>query len=295
MRGLGGEMLFQTLANGIIISGTYALMAVGLTMIFGFMDLVNFAHGELYMLGAYLSFTFIVQMGLRVWVGVPLAVLSVMALGYVLDLVLFRPLRGQDALVRMLSTVGLMIVLPNLAILIWNPVPKRVPVPIESNPLVAGPIRLSPIHMIVVLVALGAILVFHLFMQYTKIGTAMRATFQDREVAAAMGVHVDQIYGYALAIGAGMAAAGGALLSMVYIVMPTMGSVATTKAFAVVILGGLGNFMGAILGALIIGISETLAATYAIAGYKDAVAFLLLVLTLLVKPSGILGKARGVE
>lgn len=288
-------MLFQTLANGIIISGTYALMAVGLTMIFGFMDLVNFAHGELYMLGAYLSFTFIVQMGLRVWVGVPLAVLSVMALGYVLDLVLFRPLRGQDALVRMLSTVGLMIVLPNLAILIWNPVPKRVPVPIESNPLVAGPIRLSPIHMIVVLVALGAILVFHLFMQYTKIGTAMRATFQDREVAAAMGVHVDQIYGYALAIGAGMAAAGGALLSMVYIVMPTMGSVATTKAFAVVILGGLGNFMGAILGALIIGISETLAATYAIAGYKDAVAFLLLVLTLLVKPSGILGKARGVE
>ena len=247
------------------------------------------------MLGAYFAFTFIVGMGMPYLVGLPLAAAAVMALGYILDRILFRPLRGQDTLVRMLTTVGLSIILPNLAILIWNPVPKRVPIPIQANPLVLGSIRLAPVHLMVVLVAFVVIVGFHFFLQYTKTGTAMRATFQDSEVAAAMGVDIDRIYGYTFAIGVGMAAIGGALLSMVYIIMPTMGSMATMKAFAVVILGGLGNFMGAIVGALIIGISETLAATYASTGYKDAVAFLLLVLILLVKPSGILGKARGVE
>ncbi|MCL5045608.1 MAG: branched-chain amino acid ABC transporter permease [Actinobacteria bacterium] len=289
------EILPQTIANGIIIGGTYALMAIGLTLVFGFMDLVNFAHGELYMLGAYFAFTFIVGMGMPYLIGLPLAAAAVMVLGYLLDRVLFRPLRGQDTLVRMLTTVGLSIILPNLAIIIWNPVPKRVPIPIQANPLVLGSVRLAPVHLMVVLVAFAVIVAFHLFLQYTKGGTAMRATFQDPEVAAAMGIDIDRIYGYTFAIGVGMAAIGGALLSMVYIIMPTMGSMATMKAFAVVILGGLGNFMGAIVGALIIGISETLAATYASTGYKDGVAFLLLVLILLVKPSGILGKARGVE
>ena len=289
------EILPQTIANGIIIGGTYALMAIGLTLVFGFMDLVNFAHGELYMLGAYFAFTFIVGMGMPYLIGLPLAAAAVMVLGYLLDRVLFRPLRGQDTLVRMLTTVGLSIILPKLAIIIWNPVPKRVPIPIQANPLVLGSVRLAPVHLMVVLVAFAVIVAFHLFLQYTKGGTAMRATFQDPEVAAAMGIDIDRIYGYTFAIGVGMAAIGGALLSMVYIIMPTMGSMATMKAFSVVILGGLGNFMGAIVGALIIGISETLAATYASTGYKDAVAFLLLVLILLVKPSGILGKARGVE
>lgn len=289
------EILPQTIANGIIIGGTYALMAIGLTLVFGFMDLVNFAHGELYMLGAYFAFTFIVGMGMPYLIGLPLAAAAVMVLGYLLDRVLFRPLRGQDTLVRMLTTVGLSIILPNLAIIIWNPVPKRVPIPIQANPLVLGSVRLAPVHLMVVLVAFAVIVAFHLFLQYTEGGTAMRATFQDPEVAAAMGIDIDRIYGYTFAIGVGMAAIGGALLSMVYIIMPTMGSMATMKAFAVVILGGLGNFMGAIVGALIIGISETLAATYASTGYKDGVAFLLLVLILLVKPSGILGKARGVE
>lgn len=288
-------ILPQTIANGIIIGGTYALMAIGLTLVFGFMDLVNFAHGELYMLGAYFAFTFIVGMGLSYVMGLPLAVVTVMVLGYILDRVLFRPLRGEDILVRMLTTVGLSIILPNLVILIWNPVPKRVPIPMQTDPLVIGSVQLAPVHLLVVVVAFITIVAFHLFLQHTRTGTAMRATFQDREVAAAMGVDVDRIYGYTFAIGAGLAATGGALLSMIYIVMPTMGSMATMKAFAVVILGGLGNFMGAIVGALIIGVSETLAATYAITGYKDAVAFLLVVLILLVRPEGILGKARGVE
>lgn len=288
------DMLPQTIANGLIIGGTYALLAMGLTLVFGFMGLTNWAHGEMYMLGAYLGYTFIVMWKMPYWLGLPLAVIAVMVSGYTLDRILFQPLRGQ-AIRGMLTTVGLMIIFPNLAILIWNPVPKRVPIPMEANPLVLGSIRLAPVHLTVVVVALAVIVGFHLFMQHTKTGTAMRATFQDREVAAGMGVDVERIYGYTFAIGAGMAAAGGVLLSMVYIIVPTMGSPATAKAVAVVILGGLGNVLGAVLAAVIIGVTETLAATYAVAGYKDAVAFLLLVMILLVRPSGLLGKARGVE
>jgi branched-chain amino acid transport system permease protein len=289
------EGLAQSIANGIIISGTYALLAVGLTLIFGFMELVNFAHGELYMLGAYFTFTFTVLLGFPYWLALVLSIIGVMILAYILDLALFRPLRDQDILVRMLTTVGLMVAFQNLALLIWDPVPKRVPVPLELPPLVIGSVHLSALHLIVVVIAIALIMGFHLFMQYTKIGMAMRATFQDREVASAYGVDVNRVYGYTFALGAGMAAAGGALLSTIYLVTPTMGSMATTKAFAVVILGGLGNFVGAIVGAFILGISETLAATYIASGYKDAIAFILLVMILLLKPAGILGKARGVE
>lgn len=289
------ESLGQTIANGIIISGTYALIAIGLTLIFGFMELVNFAHGELYMLGAYLAFTFVVQMKLPYILAFFLAIAAVMILAYVMDTILFRPLRGQDILVPMLTTIGLMVVLQNLAIIIWNPVPKRVPVPLDFNPLVIGSIHLPVLHLIVILLAIALIVGFHVFMQYTKTGMAIRATFQDREVAAAFGIDVNRVYSYTFAMGAGMAAAGGALLSAVYLVTPTMGAMATNKAFAVVILGGLGNFLGAIIGAFVLGISETLAATYIASGYKDAIAFILLVLILLLKPSGILGKAKGVE
>lgn len=290
MEGLG-----QSIANGIIISGTYALIAIGLTLVFGFMELVNFAHGELYMLGAYLTFTFAVLMKLPYTAALLLSIALVMLLAYLLDFTLFRPLRNQDILVRMLTTVGLMVALQNLAIVIWDPIPKRVPVPLEVQPLVVGSIRLPILHLIIILVAIVLIIGFHFFMQYTKTGMAMRATFQDREVASAFGVDVNRVYGYTFALGAGMAAAGGALLSTIYLVTPTMGSLATTKAFAVVILGGLGSFLGAILGSFILGISETLAATYIASGYKDAIAFILLVIILIVRPMGILGKVRGVE
>ncbi|MGI9951041.1 branched-chain amino acid ABC transporter permease [Moorellaceae bacterium AZ2] len=289
------EGLIQTIANGIIISGTYALIAIGLTIIFGFMELVNFAHGELYMLGAYMAFTFVVIMKLPYWVGLCLSIAVVMLMAYILDRVIFRPLRNEDILVRMLTTVGLMVVFQNLAIVIWNPIPKRVPVPIELPPLVLGKLHLPALHLIVIVIALFIIVAFHVFMQYTKMGMAMRATFQDHEVASAFGVDVNRVYSYTFAVGAAMAAAGGALLSMIYLVTPTMGAMATNKAFAVVILGGLGNVMGAIVGAFVLGISEALAATYVSSGYKDAIAFILLVIILLVKPSGILGKAKGVE
>jgi len=289
------DQLLQVLANGLVIGGTYALMAVGLTLIFGYMDLVNFAHGELYMLGGFAAYTFIVMAGLPFVLGFPLAIVAVMAFGYLLDRTLLKPLRDKGVMVGIITTIGLSIVLSNAALLIWNPVPKRLPVPIEASVITVGTVRLGAVQLLAALLALIIIGLAGLFMQRTRLGMAVRATFQDPEAASLMGISVDRIYGGTFAGGAGLAAAGGALLGMVFLITPTMGEVAVLKAFTVVILGGLGNFVGAAVGGLLVGTVESSAATYVSSGYKDAIAFALLILVLVVRPQGILGRAPGVE
>jgi branched-chain amino acid transport system permease protein len=291
--------LLQTLLNGIVIGGTYALMAVGLTLIFGFMKLVNFAHGELYMLGAYFAYTFMVSLGLPFVIGLPLAIIGGILLGYLLDVILFRPLRQRDpapfSMMSMLTTIGLVILFQNLALLIWNPVPKRIPVPLQLGTLRIGNLGFRPAQVIVAVVAVALIVGAHQFMQRSKIGMGMRATFQDPDVAALMGVNVERMYSLTFAFGAGLAAAGGALLGMVFLITPTMGQLASLKAFTVVILGGLGSFMGAIAGAMIVGSAESLTATYGSSGYAEAVAFVLLLGILVLRPQGLLGRKSGVE
>lgn len=289
----------QTIFNGIIIGGTYALMAVGLTLIFGFMKLVNFAHGELYMLGAYFAYSIVVGAGLPFLIGFPLAVAGGVVVGYLLDIVLFRPLRNRDpepfSMMAMLTTIGLVILFQNVAQLIWNPVPKRIPSPLGVGAIQVGGLGFRPSQLIVAVLAIVVIAAAHQFMQRTTPGLAMRATFQDPEVASLMGVSVDRIYSMTFAMGAGLAAAGGALLGMVFLITPTMGALASLKAFTVVILGGLGSFMGAVLGALVVGSAESLTATYVSSGYAEAVAFLLLLIILIVRPQGIMGRRAGVE
>jgi branched-chain amino acid transport system permease protein len=291
--------LLQTLLNGIVIGGTYALMAVGLTLIFGFMKLVNFAHGELYMLGAYFAYTFMVSLGLPFVIGLPLAIIGGILLGYLLDVILFRPLRQRDpapfSMMSMLTTIGLVILFQNLALLIWNPVPKRIPVPLQLGTLRIGGLGFRPAQVIVAVIAIALIVGAHQFMQRSKIGMGMRATFQDPDVAALMGVNVERMYSLTFAFGAGLAAAGGALLGMVFMITPTMGQLASLKAFTVVILGGLGSFMGAIAGAMIVGSAESLTATYGSSGYAEAVAFVLLLGILVLRPQGLLGRKSGVE
>lgn len=289
------ELVSQTTMNGLIIGGTYALTAIGMTLIFGFMQLVNFAHGELYMLGAYFTFTYVVMGKMPFWIGFPLALITVFVLAYILDVVLLRPLRNQDILIRMLTTIGLMLLFQNLALLIWGPVPQRVPSPISGESIEFLGLRVAPLHLLVTAAALVVILAAHYVMQHTRMGMAMRATFQDREVAAAMGIPVNRFYGLTFAFGAVLAAAGGGLLSMIFLVTPTMGVLASSKAFTVVILGGLGSFLGAITGGMIIGLAEAFGATYLWADYKDAIAFVILLAILMLKPNGLFGKASGVE
>jgi branched-chain amino acid transport system permease protein len=263
------------------------------------MKLVNFAHGELYMLGAYFAYSLIVGAGLPFLIGFPLAIVGGVVVGYLLDVVLFRPLRHRDpepfSMMAMLTTIGLVILFQNVAQLIWNPVPKRIPSPLDIGAIQVGGLGFRPSQLIVAILAIVVIAAAHQFMQRTTPGLAMRATFQDPEVASLMGVSVDRIYSLTFALGAGLAAAGGALLGMVFLITPTMGALASLKAFTVVILGGLGSFMGAVLGALVVGSAESLTATYVSSGYAEAVAFLLLIIILIIRPQGILGRRAGVE
>jgi len=289
------DQLLQVLANGLVIGGSYALMAVGLTLIFGYMDLVNFAHGELYMLGGFAAYTFLVMLGLPFLVGFPAAVVAVMAFGYLLDRVVLKPLRGRGVMAGILTTIGLAIILQNAALLIWNPVPKRLPVPIEAGVLQLGPVRLGTVQLLAAVLAFAIIGGAGLFMRRSRSGIAVRATFQDPDAAALMGLSVDRIYAATFAGGAGLAAAGGALLGMVFLITPTMGEIANLKAFTVVILGGLGNFAGAAVAGILVGTVESVSATYISSGYKDAIAFLLLIVVLSLRPQGILGRAPGVE
>ena len=287
------EVLPQLLANGTIIGGTYALLGIGLTLIFGLMGVVNFAHGEFYTLGAYAAF-FVLS---RVAPNFILALLGAMLAGAIVGSLVDRllaPLRHESIDTTMLLMIGVWIVMQNLELLTWGGVSKTLVNPFSTQPVVAGPISIGQLRLFVFGVAVLLIVGSHLLIHRTKLGRAMRATFQDQQAAALMGVGIERIYTFTFAFGATLAAAAGALLGAVFLVYPSMGDLALTKAFSVVILGGLGNFAGAAAGGLILGLAEELGAGYIASGYRDAIGFLLIILVLLFKPSGLFARAERV-
>lgn len=289
------EQLPQVVANGLVLGGTYALMAVGLTVIFGYLDLVNMAHGELYMIGGFFAYTSMVLWGLPFALAFPMTLVAAGVFGWSLDRTLIRPLRGKGHMPGILTTIGLSMVLQNVALIVWNPIPKRIPSPVSATSWRIGGVRLSPSQVMVALMALAIIAVAGWFMKATRMGRAVRATFDDPATAALMGISVQRVYGLTFAGGALLAAGGGALLGIVFLITPTMGELAVLKAFTVVILGGLGNFWGAAVAGLLIGLVESLTASYISSGYKDAVAFGILLGVLVLRPQGILGHAPAVE
>jgi len=190
----------------------------------------------------------------------------------------------------MLAMVALSVILQNAAILIWNPSPKTLHHPFSSVPMVLGPIYVVSIRIFAGLTAVALIVGSHLFIQKTRLGKAMRATFQDNEMARLVGVDIDRIYMFTFSFGAALAGASGVLLGAIFWVYPAMGNLAALKSFAVVIMGGLGNFLGAIAGGLLLGVAENLGAGYVSSGYKDAIGFLMIILLLLLRPQGLFGK-----
>jgi branched-chain amino acid transport system permease protein len=188
--------------------------------------------------------------------------------------------------------IGLWIALQNAELLGWGGVAKTIPHPFPTAPLVLGPVGIAPLRVFVVLTALALIGLSWLLIQKTRLGTAMRATFQDRETAALMGVRIGRIHTATFAFGSALAAAAGALLGSTFIVNPSMGDLASLKAFSVVILGGLGNLAGATLGGLILGVAEELGAGYVSSGYRDAVGFVIIILVLLLRPSGLFARSE---
>ena len=276
--------------NGLVLGGTYALLGIGLTLIFGLMNVVNFAHGEFYTLGAYAAFATLGLAGTHFVAAVLAAIACGVALGAVCELTLLRPLRAESIDTTMLVMIGVWITMQNGELLLWGGVAKSIPHPFPTAPLVLGPVSIAPLRVFVLALAAGLIVASYLLIHKTQLGMAMRATFQDRDTAALMGVRIGRIHTATFAFGSGLAAAAGALLGPVFLVYPSMGDLAALKAFSVVILGGLGNLPGATLGGLLLGVAEELGAGYVSSGYRDAVGFVIIILVLLLRPAGLFSK-----
>ncbi|MCC6609519.1 MAG: branched-chain amino acid ABC transporter permease [Burkholderiales bacterium] len=288
------DTLVQLLLNGIILGSTYALLGIGLTLIFGIMNVVNFAHGEFYTLGAFMAYLFLHHLGIDFYAGVAGAILVGVAVGALCERIVLRPLRGENIDTVMLVMIGVWIFMQNTELLIWGGIPQSIPTPFSPTPLVLGPIHVTSLRLFVVVVAFILIVGSHLAIQKTKLGKAMRATFQDREAAALMGVNIGRIHTVTFAFGSGLAAAAGALLGPAFLVYPSMGDQAALKAFSVVIMGGLGNFAGATFGGLMLGVVESLGAGYVSSGYKDGIGFIMIIIVLLFRPAGLFARAQRV-
>ena len=288
------DQFLQHLANTIILGGTYALLGIGLTLIFGIMRVVNFTHGELYAFGAYTVFLIAAVLQLNFFLALLVAVVAGLALGGLIELVLLRPMRAADIDTTMLVMIGAWIVMQNTELLAWGGVAKAIVSPFPETPLVIGPISVSGLRIFVLVAALLLIFGTYLLINRTSLGKAMRATFQDRDTAALMGVDINRICTATFAIGSALAAAAGALLGPVFLVTPTMGDLASLKAFAIVILGGLGSITGATIGGFILAFAEEIGAGYISSGYRDAMGFLIIILVLLFKPTGLFARAERV-
>jgi branched-chain amino acid transport system permease protein len=273
----------------VLVGASYALIAMGLTVIFGLMNIANFAHGQFYMMGGFLAYYLTTALGFNFFIALAAAVLIVMAGGVALDRTIFRRLRGKPLINSVLVTIGLAILLENLALVLWGPRPEAIPSPLSSDALQIGSIFTTEPRLFAVGVTIAAILLIHVLLHHTRTGKAMRAAFQQQEAAALSGIDIDRLYSVAFGVGAGLAALGGVLLGSIFYVHPSMGGIVTLKAFVVVILGGMGSFAGAIVGGLFLGIAESFG-TLVSSSYKDAIGFVLVILVLLYRPDGLFRK-----
>lgn len=283
------DILPQYLFNGILVGSSYALIAIGLTAIFGLMNIANFAHGQFYMLGGFLGYLLTTAVGMPFWFALVASAVVVAAFGFLLERLIFRRLRGAPLLSSVMATIGLAIVLENLALLVWGPRPERIPSGMPTTSIEFLGVFATPGRIAVVGITIALVVLLQLGLHYTLMGKQIRATFQQREAAQLVGIDISRLYSLTFACGAALAATAGVMLGSIFVVHPSMGGLATLKAFIVVILGGIGNFPGAIAGGLILGIAESFGSMFSSA-YKDAAGFLLVILILLFKPAGLFGK-----
>jgi branched-chain amino acid transport system permease protein len=234
-------------------------------------------------------------LGVDFFLALALATFLGVVLGAAIEFVLLRQLRSSDIDVTMLVMIGAWIALQNAEQLAWTGVAQSIANPFPTDPIVLGRLSVSWNRVFVFVVAIMLIAATYLLVNRTRLGMAMRATFQDRETAALMGVRIERIHTVTFALGSGLAAAAGALLGPVFVVTPTMGDLAAAKAFAVVILGGMGNLLGATLGGFILAFAEEIGVGYISSGYRDAMGFLLIILILLVRPTGLFARKERIS
>jgi branched-chain amino acid transport system permease protein len=281
------DMFLQFLANGLVTGTFYALSALGLTLIFGLMRVVNFAHGEFYMLGGVLGWFVTSRLGLDFFSGLVAVAVVMAAFGWLVDRVLIERVRDQGEEPGILLTIGLSIFLANSALLAAGTAPLKIEGPVSNGLMFFGPIVITKLRLFAMAVCALLIIGAHLLVRKTKLGRAMRATFQDPMAAKLAGIKTERVYASTFALGATLAAMAGMLLGSVYSAQVAIGGIISLKAFVVVILGGMGSFAGAILGGLILGVAEAMWGGYVSTGLVDIIGFAIVILTLIFKPYGL--------
>ena len=285
--------ILQYLINGISIGSVYAIIALGYTMVYGIAKMLNFAHGDVIMIGAYISFCVTSYLGLPAWVSVIAAVAVCTILGIVIEGLAYKPLRGTPSLAVLITAIGVSYFLQNAAQLIWSSSPKNFTSVVTLKPIsmADGKIVITGEVLLTVAVCILVMVGLTLFTGKTRIGKAMRAVSEDRDAAQLMGINVNQTISTTFAIGSALAAIAGVLLcSTVPTLQPTTGSMPGIRAFTAAVFGGIGSIPGAMLGGILLGIIETFSKAYLSTQFSDAIVFSVLIIILLVKPAGLLGK-----
>ena len=285
-------VFLQYLISGISLGSIYAIIALGYTMVYGIAKMLNFAHGDVIMVGGYISFCTTTYLGLPGWVSVVFAVVVCTVLGVVIEGLAYRPLRQAGSLAVLITAIGVSYFLQNAAQLIWGATPKNFTSLVDFEvPEFLGRLNVSGVMLVTVGVCVVIMVALTLFTSKTKMGKAMRACSEDRGAAQLMGINVNRTISMTFAIGSAQAAIAGALLCSSYrSLMPTTGSLPGIKAFTAAVFGGIGSIPGAMLGGILLGIIEIFAKAFN-TNISDAVVFAVLIVVLLVKPTGLLGKA----
>ncbi len=291
---MSAETIFiQHLVNGLLLSGIYGLVAVGLTLIYGVLEIVNFAHGEFYMLGAYFTFIASAWLGLPYYLSIILAVVSSALIALLVERGAIRPIVERPFESKVLSTFAISMILANVVLLLFTATPQTVRTGIAGTLEFAG-VFFSVERVVALLTGYLAFLALHFFLQKTRLGKAIRAVAQNREACYVVGIDLNKMARLTFTLGIGLAGLAGALIAPIFSIEPSMGQAVVLKAFAIVIVGGFGSVKGAALAALLVGLGESLVGGYVSATLKDGLSFLIIMLVLIIRPQGIFGRTTRV-
>ncbi|NYE06713.1 branched-chain amino acid transport system permease protein [Bacillus niacini] len=283
------EILIQQLFNGMTIGSVYSLVALGLTLVYGILHIPNFAHGALYMMGGYITLTMMTKYGLHYWLAIFVSILVVGVIGVLMERFVFHPLREAPPIHDKIAAIGILLFLEAFAQFVWGAEFQSMPTPYGQVVQIFG-LTFTMQRLLIVISAIVVMILLTLFLKKTFTGSTIIAMSQNREGANLVGINTNRVAMLTFMISGGLAAIAASLSAPINLVFPAMGQLVILKAFVIIILGGMGSVPGAILGGYILGFSESLGATYISNDYKDIIAFVLLVLILSVKPTGLFSK-----
>lgn len=283
--------MLQQLVNGLILGSVYALLALGYTMVYGIIKLINFAHGDIYMMGAFMGYFLINSLHLNFFLALILAMVGTAALGVLVEFLAYRPLRNSTRIAALITAIGVSFFLEYVMVYFVGANTRSFPQVIETVRYNFGPISLTNIQLMILVISLILMVLLQVIVQKTKMGKAMRAVSVDSDAAQLMGINVNRTISFTFALGSALAGAAGVFIALYYNSLePLMGMTPGLKSFVAAVLGGIGIIPGAALGGFVIGLLETFATAFGMSDFRDAIVYGILILILLVRPAGILGK-----